>query len=514
MLALAAGCSRQPEQPAGTATGAPVPDTRGLEVDVDEDGVPDRWEDADVLVTLPSGQTERLDLRRRGGSSDHKDIYVWVSWMGAGPNEPAGHQPHADALSDVAEAFAAAPGIVNPDGKPGIRLHTFVRQRGVQHINYLGTTDAKRNYDWSAFDAIRDGELPSMLRGRFHFALFAHRLGGLATTSGAARGTPGRNLVVSLGVEHPNRQYQAGTFMHELGHDLGLKHGGLDNVERKPNYLSVMNYSFQLDGLIKDGGEGHFDYSRFVLPSQHENKLDRRTGLSPNSAWAAYGTHVYCRCNGQSTPVISIGAPIDWDCSERHPAAPPTVVRHDVDLSCAIEELTGAEDWSRIVLRPPSSPPPLLERIEELTDEVARQIVITPVAAVSARIAGNAARISWAPKALDLVYGYRVYRQAAEGPRRLVGATELTSFDDTTVAAGTAYSYSVSAIVGNRGGVTRLPLEGRPVVEFLVKNAPNRMRSISVNVADVDVPGPGAPQALFETMPSRSATIFIGERGT
>src|SRR5262249_25051060 len=40
----------------------------------------------------------------------------------------------------------------------------------------------------------------------------------------------------------------AGTFMHELGHTLGLLHGGNEPYEGyKPNYLSVMNYAFSLN---------------------------------------------------------------------------------------------------------------------------------------------------------------------------------------------------------------------------------------------------------------------------
>ena len=42
-----------------------------------------------------------------------------------------------------------------------------------------------------------------------------------------------------------SRAEQAGTFMHEFGHALGLDHGGGDTLNNKPNYLSVMNYSFQ-----------------------------------------------------------------------------------------------------------------------------------------------------------------------------------------------------------------------------------------------------------------------------
>ena len=36
--------------------------------------------------------------------------------------------------------------------------------------------------------------------------------------------------------------------MHEFGHDLNLHHGGVDDVNCKPNYLSVMSYARQIAG--------------------------------------------------------------------------------------------------------------------------------------------------------------------------------------------------------------------------------------------------------------------------
>lgn len=46
--------------------------------------------------------------------------------------------------------------------------------------------------------------------------------------------------------------FQAGTIMHELGHNLGLRHGGDEDNNYKPNYYSTMNYLYQLMGLGTD----------------------------------------------------------------------------------------------------------------------------------------------------------------------------------------------------------------------------------------------------------------------
>jgi hypothetical protein len=62
----------------------------------------------------------------------------------------------------------------------------------------------------------------------------------------------------------PTVMNQGGTFMHELGHNLGLRHGGgsdlngdaEDTPTFKPNYLSVMNYKFQLVGIQRANAIG------------------------------------------------------------------------------------------------------------------------------------------------------------------------------------------------------------------------------------------------------------------
>jgi len=103
---------------------------------------------------------------------------------------------------------------------------------------------------------------------------------------------------------------QTGTLMHELGHTLGLTHGGTyyedqnnpsvptDELNCKPNYLSVMNYLFQVRGFV-DGG---FDYSGQTLASLYKTtpQLSESAGIGTaieNGATAGHLTRWYSAPN-------------------------------------------------------------------------------------------------------------------------------------------------------------------------------------------------------------------------
>ena len=47
--------------------------------------------------------------------------------------------------------------------------------------------------------------------------------------------------------------------MHELGHNLGLRHGGDSEVNNKPGYISVMNYMYTGNGLPVVGSPSEGD---------------------------------------------------------------------------------------------------------------------------------------------------------------------------------------------------------------------------------------------------------------
>jgi hypothetical protein len=147
----------------------------------------------------------------------------------------------------------------------------------------------------------------------FRYALFANQFAGPTTStcttlpcpsrrSGIAHHIPGVDpdsvpeFLITLGCrdcEHikipgGTVEQQAGTFMHELGHTLGLQHGGTDSVHRKPNYLSVMSYNYQMVGVPKPftnpltttPTQRSFDYSRLELPKLDELILNESAGIS------------------------------------------------------------------------------------------------------------------------------------------------------------------------------------------------------------------------------------------
>src|SRR5439155_15763147 len=99
-----------------------------------------------------------------------------------------------------------------------------------------------------------------------------HAIGG-TSASGIARNIAGDpNAVSDFAAASANRtEFQVlVNIMHELGHTLGLRHGGQDGHNHKVNQLSVMNYSWSAGVYFQDpthtSGARYLDYSRMELP--------------------------------------------------------------------------------------------------------------------------------------------------------------------------------------------------------------------------------------------------------
>lgn len=223
--------------------------------DADCDGLADAWENAGYYD--PNNDGKRINLP--GANPQHKDLFVEIDSM-------SGMAPSSGAIADVIAAYAGA-NVWNPDGTGGVRL--YVESTTSPPITYSTCTTI-----WPGFDALKAANIgsatdrasnPLQLQEESNvkvYGLFVHFQCGDTGSSGTSE-NPGNDFAVSLGSftgGTGNRMQQASALMHELGHTLGLDHGGsAPTPDCKPNFLSVMNTEFQ----FADDVPGRLlDYSR------------------------------------------------------------------------------------------------------------------------------------------------------------------------------------------------------------------------------------------------------------
>jgi hypothetical protein len=327
-------------------------------VDSDADGLPDDWERRGVMLEGSAGP-RWIDLPAMGADPLKPDVFLQIDWMAGAEHD---QRPLPEALKMVVDAFAAAP-YVSPTGSVGIALHidaghgsqlaepgvtwgALSRARALPWKKNLGTL-ASGTYDWSAFEQIEDAPGGFAESGRaaiFHYAIFAHyhdlddRRGFGA--SGNSRGIGATDLLITLGNFTDgvgSAQEQAGTLMHELGHNLGLRHGGCDDTNMRPGYQSVMNYSYQMEGLTRGGMHGVVDYSRGRSPALDDALFDAPLPFFAGAAAADAGKASTCVLPAR------MGAG-----SSMKPTIPPRTVGSDGD-EC--EDGAGVDDWKSIRLK-------------------------------------------------------------------------------------------------------------------------------------------------------------------
>ena len=398
----------------------------GAQEDTDGDGLLDRWEEDGVTVTV-DGADVFVDLPAMGADPMRKDIFVEIDYMVAEPGclpfvdvcfSGHSHMPKPRAMEKIIYSFFLAP-VSNPDGSTGINLHVDYGPQGImnpetlefwgsrsqsnslRHDSELGSKNLLGQYRWSEFKGIKADNFSEARAPFFHYAVFAHDLGDLGSTSGLSRGIGASDFIVSLGswdsaVGTVNDQ--AGTFMHELGHNLGLRHSGLVDLldtNFKPNFLSVMNYAFQTRGLRVGGKDGFFDYSRFELPTLDEDSLDETAGLNVGTSLSDYGTRYWCAMNDEE--VVDSMEAIDWNCDgdeddsgiqENINEGPDW--RHDTRSS----NLRSYNDWANLVftggaIGQPGADPQLPEETEvsEITYE--QDVTLTAHYGVSVGSSGD-----------------------------------------------------------------------------------------------------------------------------
>lgn len=257
--------------------------------DVDNDGIPDACEAAgSTFAGMP--------LYDWGARPGQKDLFLHVDYMDS--TDP-GILPNRSALDRVREVFAAhgiavhfdvgnlfhvGAGISTNDHDLSDTSHRVPFALGMAKGAYPGYANI---YDY------KNTFMPLNRREIFHYVIFANsqQADGAPGSSGISE-IQGNDFMVTLGGwmtsgDPTNRvvNYQAGTLMHELGHNLGLLHGGFENNNYKPNYLSIMNYLYQLYGLPVIGAASEGDRYFYVNGKKNGmtsfTLLDRGPDASP-----------------------------------------------------------------------------------------------------------------------------------------------------------------------------------------------------------------------------------------
>ncbi|MFK7805983.1 MAG: hypothetical protein AB8G95_30415 [Anaerolineae bacterium] len=257
--------------------------------DTDADGI----SDGDEALGTESG----LDLPSMGANPLRKTILIEYDWFddslknkGYCGNDEHGfhsHRPTESMVVRVRDVYAQAPNI-NPDGSTGI---DFIQDYGQGGVFTGGNLVAKNQSGLitgsvygSEFTSLKAENFSSNRRGYFHYAILAHQYGSASNFSSGQAEVSGDDLIVSVYNYHCSDDITGNTVIHELGHNLGLLHGGDDHLNNKPNYNSVMNYRFQFSGIDAnescDGwGDGISGYSRGDRISLNENSLNEEHGV-------------------------------------------------------------------------------------------------------------------------------------------------------------------------------------------------------------------------------------------
>jgi hypothetical protein len=155
--------------------------------------------------------------------------------------------------------------------------------------------------------------------------------------------------------------------MHELGHTLNLHHGGANDDNCKPDYMSIMNYDhFEIQRL---DGSSILDYSPPRLPNGTrgtaplddlvESQLDETKILDPADSQSFL---VYTDATGKKRLSL-VGARVDWNGNGSATENPVAVNIDTADAATnfpalcantqirdATQPLTGHDDWHAVSL--------------------------------------------------------------------------------------------------------------------------------------------------------------------
>jgi hypothetical protein len=338
---------------------------------------------------------------------------------------------------------------------------------------------------------------------------------GQAGTGSGISDVGGADSLISLGSWGADGQgvnVQAGTFMHELGHSLGLTHGGIyydgpgyiPTIEPncKANYQSVMSYLFQVDLL----DSGVLDYSEQGLKSLNENSLPVGLTTTDGSALAysttkwylpnapfGVGTAATHHCDGSPVSPNDVDLTMYRAEGTANPITPAWVSGSDVNFDGVLSaNLRGYNDWTSVDLRQIGATAndigsPGVNHfgtgvnhfgtgvnhfgtgvnhfgtgvnhfgtgVAEIDRQTANSVTRPPRKLI-ATVTGppNAIQLNWTVPTFGQIASYNIYRGVGTGtnpapPPYATVSGNRTSFLDTSISCGGTYTYFVTALLSN-----------------------------------------------------------------
>lgn len=392
------------------------------------DGIADAWKTSGVTID-PEGPTppQFVDLPKMGVQSDRPTVFVQLDWMQKTATTDT--RLSQAAIDRVIRAYDRSPVTYRGASRAGIKLvvdhgpastiepggaawGALSRAGAVPYSQGLLSGWREPGYDLKNLYGLVTSRLgPAGRLPLFHYSISPEYIVASRTAANGATefdttsgyGVPW-GFIVALGGFNggtPTGDQQTGTFMHELGHTLSLRHGGEDDDNDKPQYASVMNYLFQFGAIPLAGGASVWDYSRTNTLSVNENSATEGGGLT-GALSATFGTRH--RCPDGTAPAVLAPAPIDWNCNGTADAADPNNPGFDINGDGRKTDLLGSSsDWERIRFKtggvgagtnPESAVPAAgaTGHVDELTAEQAATILPIDTTAPSTTLAESPAR--------------------------------------------------------------------------------------------------------------------------
>jgi hypothetical protein len=361
--------------------------------DQDQDGLLDCWEKSQVVRWVGGGTSKFIDLSTYPGVSPDPtkpDVYLELDYAVSSDVDLTSSGRLAQAIADINNAYVNGE-VVNtniPGTSQGVNLHIILDEdltvtEGVNigpstRASFTSCTDPNGNIDYDAMKVAGYGfhnvptvgseTDPTLLQVRSMFVrygILVDRLKTAGSTTPLGCAELGGNDLILPAHDNTGALFSVGelegTFMHEIGHNLALNHGGNAIADNKPNYVSVMNNSIRGTDLAVYGTGPtarvrKLDYSEFQ-GDLNEGALLETNGIPDSQQevtvfWRG-GTAFHALTDAGATKRV-----VSWSggCvnpNDPNDGTPPgcvglsSPISLDVNNNGTVEPMPGFNDWTK-----------------------------------------------------------------------------------------------------------------------------------------------------------------------